>query len=124
MKEHMPVLIVAQPGRVRDGLQALLMAAPRIERVGLVNDVSSALGMTTERAPSLVLLDASLNGGGILIALSRIKSRWPDTRCLVLTESAQQQRVARSADADEVLLKGFEANELYAIVERLVFEPG
>jgi DNA-binding NarL/FixJ family response regulator len=120
MNSDKPVVIVAQPGRVRDGLQALLMAMPQIQIVGLANDLPSALTITVERAPDLVLLDADLQNGGYATALGQIKHRWPETRCLVLTNSVHQCQEARSAGADEALLKGFSGPKLFGSVHKLV----
>ncbi len=55
-----PTLIVAKPGRMRTGLQALLRTMPEIEVAGQVDRASDALGWVVEQGPSLVLLDTSL----------------------------------------------------------------
>ncbi len=120
MNSDKPVVIVAQPGRVRDGLQALLVAIPQIRIVGLASDVQSAMSITIERAPDLVLLDAKPQSGRYASALNQIRSRWPETRCLVLTDNARQWREAQSAGADDVLLRGFSGPTLFDSVHRLV----
>ena len=120
MKSMTSVLIVAQHSRVRDGLQALLMAMPQIEIVGSVEDVPSAFGAHVENIPSVALLDIGPYNGQGAVALTQIKNRWPATRCLVLVDSVLQQKVASSTGADEVLFKGFSAAELYATVQRLL----
>ena len=113
-----PVMIVAPKGRVRDGLQALLMAMPQVERIDLADDVPSAL--TSERAPALVLLDVDQHRDDIPAALESIRSRWPGVRCLILANSVQEQQVAKAAGADDVLLKGFPTARLFESVRGLI----
>jgi DNA-binding NarL/FixJ family response regulator len=122
MNDDKPVVIVAQPGRVRDGLQALLMAIPQIKIVGLANDVESALNIATDCAPDLVLLGIDLQNGGYGTVLGQIRARWPHARCLILADTVQQRRAAQSAGADDVLLRGFATPKLFESVHRLVME--
>ena len=120
MKGYAPVLIVAKPGRVRDGLQALLAAISQTEIVGPADDGPSALRMITEHHPVLVLLDADLPDDGAPTVLGRIKSEWPQIRCIVLADNVRQQQAAQAAGADSVLIKGFPAAQLFATIKRLI----
>jgi len=104
---------VAQPGRVRDGLQALLMARAEIEIVGLADDVSMALIAAVRCDPALILLDMRLDHGESQVLLERFRKRWPGARYLLLAENVQQQRAAVAAGADDSLLKGFSATRLF-----------
>jgi DNA-binding response OmpR family regulator len=115
-------LIVAQPGRLSDGWRALLLATPQIVDVRQVYDTSAVLEIVEALGPDLVLLDAaSLDRKGWTV-LNQIKDKCAPCCCIVLTCSAQQQRQAWDAGADEVLLKGFSAAQLSSTVERLL--PG
>lgn len=119
MTKHTPVLIVAQPGRVRDGLQALLMAVPEIEIVGLADDISMALVADVRCDPALVLLDMRLDGGEGRVLLERFRQRWPGARYLLLAENVHQQRAAAAAGVDDSLLKGFSTTRLFESIQRL-----
>jgi DNA-binding NarL/FixJ family response regulator len=116
-------LIAAQPGPLRDGLQALLMTVPQIEAVCQVGNVSSVLTVVAEHHPTLVLLDTNFPGEGVLTVLSRIKTNGFQSRCLVLADEIQQQQDAKTAGADVALLKGFPAAKLCEIIEDLLSEP-
>ena len=120
MNNHAPVLIVARPGRMRDGLQALLAAMPQIGSVDLTDDGPSALSTAPNQHPALVLLDTRTSGDETLAVLRQIKTRWPLARCLLLVDTDRQRRLARAAGADGVLLKGFQADQLFATVEGLL----
>ena len=120
MKNHVPTLIVARPGRMRDGLRALLRATPRLELVGQADSSSSALTMVRDSQPSLILLDCNLPGDEVQSVLEQMKLRSPATRCVVLAKDAQQQWVAKAAGADSVLLAGFPVTKFFAVIEELL----
>ena len=120
VKRHAPALIVATPGRFRDSLRALLVAAPHIEAVDQADDAPSALKVVTARHPALVLLDTSLPGNQVWTALRQIKAERPETRCIILADNTRWQQEGSNSGADAVLLKGFPTAELFQIVERLL----
>jgi DNA-binding NarL/FixJ family response regulator len=117
---HMSALIVARPGRMRNGLRALLRTIPRIEIVGQVDQGSAALEMVTLERSALVLLDSSLPFEEMRMALKQIKAEWPQTRCIVLVDNIQQQGMAQAAGADGVLLKGFAAETLFMTIDEVL----
>jgi DNA-binding NarL/FixJ family response regulator len=112
-----PALIVAHPGRIRDGLRTLLRATPRIETVFQADDGPSALKIITEHHPALVLLDSKLANNDIQSVARYIKTESPQTRCIILVDHARQQWMAKVADADSVLPIGCPAGEFFATVE-------
>lgn len=113
-------LIVARPGPLRDGLQALMNAIPQIEVVDEADGISSALNTNFEHYPALVLLDSGLVGGEIWMTIRRAKARWPQARCIVLADDVWEHQEAEAAGADAVLLKGFPAARLAATIVRLL----
>jgi DNA-binding NarL/FixJ family response regulator len=116
------VLIIARPGPLRDGLQALLTAMPQIDTVEWACDLSSALDMTSEHCPALVFLDAGTAGSEISLTLRRAKAKWPQAQCMFLANDVQQQREAEDASADAALLKGFPAAKLVATIAGLLLK--
>jgi len=105
---------------MRDNLKLLLRTIPGIEIVGQADDSSSALRMSAEHRPALVLVDTNLPNDDVLTVLRQIKARQPQTRCLVLADNGQKQEDIAAAGADAVLRKGFPAEELFDTVERLL----
>lgn len=112
-----PALIVANPGRIRDGLRTLLRATPRIKTVFQADDGPSALEIITEYHPALVLLDSKLANNDIQSVSRHIRTESPQTRCIILVDHARQQWMAKVADADSVLPIGCPAGEFFATVE-------
>lgn len=119
-KSAATALAVARPGRLRDSLNALLLATPCIVKVDNADDGPTALRMLAESAPAIVFLDSDLLDNGAYAILRQIKAHWPQTRCIVLADDAQQRHHARANGADEALLRGFPVAELCATVERLL----
>lgn len=119
----MVILIVAKPGRLRDALYALLKAASLRDIVGQVDDGPVALKVVAEYDPSLVLLDSLLSDDEVKTMVGQIKACQPQTRCLVLANTVEQQQVAKRAGADEVVLKGFPTINLLGVIDKLMSQP-
>ena len=114
------VLVVGEPGLLRDSLQAFLTTIPQIETVYLAVDAPSALRAFREQRPALVLMNSGSSSNGIATVLRGIKDEDTKSRCLVLADNKQQQQDALAAGADVALLKGFPAAKLFQIVRRLL----
>ena len=120
MTHTIPALIMARPGRVRDGLQVLLATVPQVGHVNLVENVSDLFATVGDTNPLLVLLDANLSDAHVMAVLTTIKRVYPDSRCLVIADSLYQQMRAKNAGADGVLLRGFSAVEFAEMVEMVL----
>jgi DNA-binding NarL/FixJ family response regulator len=113
-------LIVARPGRMREGLRALLRTIPRIKIVEQVDRGSAALAMVTQERSTLVLLDSSLPSEEMWAAVKQIKAEWPQTQCIVVADTIRQQGMAHASGADGVLLKGFAAETLFTTIDEVL----
>ena len=115
-----PALIVASPGRIRDSLKTMLRAVPSIHTILQANDGPSAAKIITEHRPILVLLDSRLANNDIQSVSRQIKAKSPQTRCVILVDNAQQQWMAKVADADTVLPIGCPATKFFTTIEGLL----
>ena len=115
------VLIVAGPGELREGLEALVTATPALRVVAQAADIPSAVGLAKEHHPALVLLDASIAGNNISAAVVGIQTDDSPIRCLVLADHVRQQEEAEAAGAALAVVKGFPAAELAEAMRRLAF---
>jgi DNA-binding NarL/FixJ family response regulator len=120
MKTDALAIIVAPPGRLRDGWQALLAAIPQIGQVRAVDDAVSTLKIVTTVSPDLVMLDAEAFGDQAGTLLAGIKEVKPQCRCIALICNISGGQQARSAGADAILIKGFSAAKLFGTVDRLL----
>jgi DNA-binding NarL/FixJ family response regulator len=117
-------LIVARPGRMREGLRALLRTIPGIKIVEQVDRGSAALAMVTQERSTLVLLDSSLPSEEMWTAVKQIKAEWPQTQCIVVADTIRQQGMAHASGADGVLLKGFAAETLFTTIDEVLMRVG
>ncbi len=119
-------VILAQPGRSRDSLVALLRTLRPaglfpIDPADVLRDAASDnQAWLSEAAPSVSVIILDLAGvgpsGGRLLALAR--ERWPGARCLALVETLRLTGgVAQGADC--ILHRSASAGELLAAVQRL-----
>ncbi len=112
-------LIIAAPSALQDGLLALMTTSNQISTVFVAEEASLALRMVKDHRPNLVLLDIHLPEAQMV--LERIKSQWPQTRCIVLVGSVEQERSVKEADA--VLIEGFSPSHLLATIEVQLAQP-
>jgi hypothetical protein len=80
--------------------------------------------MAPEPYPALVFVDSNPTEGQIRGTIGRIKARWPQAGLIFLANDVNQQQEARAAGADEVLLRGFPAVRLIAIIVKLLPQQG
>ncbi len=76
---------------VRRGLRGLLTAEPDIDVIGEAGTVASALARVTALRPDVAVLDVRLPDGDGVSACREIRSRLPETACLMLTSYGDEQ---------------------------------
>jgi len=101
-KKPILALIVGAASPLQDGLLALMTTSIQISAVFVAEEASLALRMVKDHRPNLVLLDTLLPEAQMV--LEQIKNKWPQTRCIALIGSCEQELVVKEADA--VLLEG------------------
>ena len=120
MVSRMLALLVVKPGPLREALRTLMASIPEVQVTGEVGDTPSALGMMSEHLPDLVLIDADLPGREAWRTLKQMKEKWPQVRCVVLTDHSCQQQETKAAHADAVLQKGMPPTLLVQAIETLL----
>lgn len=113
------------------GISGLVKVA--LEMNGTTTSVFSTLkefsAATEEKQPDVALLDIMLPDGSGLEALRRVKSKYPDTYCIMLTALGKEEDRVRGLNlgADDYVVKPFSVLELTARVNaclRRVAKPG
>jgi two-component system, NarL family, response regulator NreC len=79
------LLIADDHGLLRAGLMALLEDEPGMKVVGEAGDDRSAVALTLEKRPDVVLMDISMPEVGGIEATRQIKKSVPEVRVLMLT---------------------------------------
>jgi DNA-binding NarL/FixJ family response regulator len=85
MSEIIRILIVDDHPAFRIGLASILNAQPDLDVVAEAGDVPEALALCERERPDVVLMDLRLPGGGGANATLTIRTRWPETRVLIVT---------------------------------------
>lgn len=132
------ILIADDHGVLRAGLVALLQAETGIEVVGEADDEDSAVSLTVEKHPDIVLMDISMPEAGGIEATRRIKQLMPDVRVLILTvhedkglmqeaiQSGAMGYILKRAIKDELInaIHTVMRNELYLhpVMSRMLLE--
>ena len=111
-------LVVSSSGVLQNGLLALMTIIPPISAVLVAEDINSALRMVENHQPALILLDMSLLD--MRDVIKQIKELCPHIHLIILVEDIKQQKEVEESVVDSVLIKGFSAQKLVAIVENII----
>lgn len=108
------ILLVEDDELFRLGLQMRLQQEPELEVVAQAVDGETAVELTNQYLPDVVLLDVGLPGIGGVEACRQIKQQHPQLPILVLTSHSQKPLIERliAAGAQGYCLKGIEADVL------------
>lgn len=114
MPDEINVIIADDHTIVRSGLNMLLSSESDIIVVGEAVDGESAIRLSQELKPDVVLMDIGMPGINGMEATKEIKSKLPDTNVLVLTMHRSEEYFFQmlEAGASGYVLKGAETHEL------------
>ncbi len=115
-------LVVSSSGDLQNGLLALVTTIPTISAVLVAEDINLALRMVENHKPALIILDISFPD--MQDVIKQIKEQCPHVHLIVLVEDTVEEKEVKKSGADNVLLKGFSAQKLIAIVENLIDQQG
>ena len=115
------ILVVEDDELFRLGLSVRLSQEPGLEVVAEAVDGETAVELTNQHLPDVVLLDVGLPSIGGVEACRQIKEQHPETPVLVLTSHSQKQLIERliAAGASGYCLKGIEAEVLVLALRSL-----
>jgi len=103
MRDRFRILVIGDPGLLRDGICGLLAIEGYSEIVGAADAITSLDRLSLGQAPDLVVLDVSAAARTWKPHAAAIRNRWPGARMIVLTPGregeADAHDVAPDADA-------------------------
>jgi DNA-binding NarL/FixJ family response regulator len=107
------VLIADDHTMFRRGVRSLLSTVPGVEVVGDASDGETAVALTAELEPDLVLMDLQMPGGGGLAAIRAVSEQSPTVNVLVVTMFEDDDSVfaAMRAGARGYVLKDMDADD-------------
>lgn len=115
------VLLIDDHALVRQGLRAILAAAPDIDVVGEAGSGIEGVSAARVLRPTVVLVDLLLPDISGHEVLDRLQRQQPETRCLIVTASTDLAAARRLLDAGAAgfIGKAGGADQLLAAVRRL-----
>ena len=115
------ILLLDEPGILRDGLCALLQSEKGIEVIAVAGSRREAMLALTAFRPQLLIMDFSVSLKTDPPTITHLKRRWPQLRVLVLSLRRDEPLIeaALNAGADGYVLKNESRDELFTAVQRL-----
>ena len=112
------ILVADDHGLVRDALAAFLSGIDDVEVVGMARNGEEAVQLAVEHRPRVIVMDVSMPKMDGVEATRQIMHRLPDTRIVVLTGLADQERAedAMRAGAVAYVLKDRDAKEIFEAI--------
>jgi DNA-binding NarL/FixJ family response regulator len=130
MMESFRVLVADDHLLFRDGMRALLAAAPDLEMVGEASTGREAIDLSEQFRPDVVVMDIQMPGTSGIEATRRIVEQSPETRVLVVTMFEDDNTVfaAMRAGARGYVLKGANYTEMLRAIRAVgsgegIFSP-
>jgi DNA-binding NarL/FixJ family response regulator len=123
MNNKIRVLIADDHTLVREGIRSLLQNCLDIEVIGEAVDGRQAVEKTRALQPDVVLMDIAMPGLGGLESTLEIRSNFPETKVLVLTQYDNKEYIYRflKAGASGYVLKKAASTELISAI-RAVYQ--
>ncbi len=116
---NLSVMIIGPPGRLRDGLRAVLEAVVEITWLRFAADCQTAAAYLIEKRPELVIVDGEISGLNDFDKVCSILKSTRNSHSLFIANSLSQRSMAYAKGADAVLLHGFSVcnlrDTLYAL---------
>ena len=121
MPETIRILLVEDHAVVRAGLRALLPTEPGLEVVGEATDGVEAVEQARALQPDIILLDLVMPRQDGLAAIPPIKEVSPNSRIIVLTSFAEDEKVFAAIKSGAVgyLLKEASPEELLRAIREV-----
>jgi NarL family two-component system response regulator YdfI len=116
MSDPLRVLLADDHAIMREGLRLLLEGEENFVVVGEAGDGETAVSLTGELRPQVVLLDLRMPGMDGLTALEVIRARWPEVAVVILTTYNEDELMIRGLQggARGYLLKDTSRHALFA----------
>jgi DNA-binding NarL/FixJ family response regulator len=115
------IVLVDDHALFRLGMRHLLEQEADFEVIGEAADARSAIDLTVDQNPDVVLMDLSLPSPGGIEATQRIKRQMPTTAVIVLAAAEDEDSIfdALRAGAAEFVLKQVDPDDLVSIIRRV-----
>ena len=113
-EEKISVFLLDDHELVRRGLKEYLEEEGDLEVVGEAGTAADAIARIAENPPQVAIIDVRLPDGNGIEVCREVRSRHPETRCLILTSFSDEQALSDAivAGASGYVLKETKTSEL------------
>jgi DNA-binding NarL/FixJ family response regulator len=120
------ILIVDDHALFREGLREILEAQDDLVVIGEAGDSESAVALTADKQPHVVLLDVEIPGDEVTTTVGRIRDLSPSSQVLILSmyDGPQLVQSLLAAGIRGYLLKSVHWQELVAAIRSARGDPG
>lgn len=122
MNKKYTILLADDHSILRAGLRSILNTKSELDVIAEASNGIDAIKAALSIKPDLLLTDLSMPKKNGTEAISEIKKRLPDTKCLVLTMHTSEEhiRMALNAGADGYILKDDSHEELLTAIKTVL----
>lgn len=122
MPKHYTILIADDHSILRAGLRSILNSKSEFDVIAEADNGIDTIKAALAIKPDLLLTDLSMPKKNGTEAISEIKKRLPETKCLVLTMHTSEEylRMALNAGADGYILKDDSHEELLTAIKTVL----
>jgi len=114
------VLVLAKPGELRDGIEALLAAVPLVDSVYCRSNLNVNGSQLAKLSPDLLVLNPNKPGESLTNQLREIKQRLPYIKVLQIVDREEAKEKTDSTYSDVILVKGFRGARFIEVVNKLL----
>ena len=119
MPNRIKLLMVEDHKLLRVGLKAIFDEYPNLQVIGEAEDGLTAVKLTKELKPDIILMDIGLPGIDGIEATRRIKESNPEIKIIILTSHSDENEVMQSlaAGANAYAMKDIKTEYLIMVIE-------
>lgn len=114
------VLILAKPGELRDGIEALLAAVPQVDSVYCRSNVDVSGSQLAKLGADLLVFNSTKTDQTVNDQLRQIKQRLPSIKVLTIVDTEQAKTKMDNTYSDLTLVKGFRGIRFIEVVRKLL----
>ena len=108
------ILLANYQNMVRQGVRRLLEQEAYFEVIGETDNALDVVGLAGELKPDVIIMEAQMPKLGVIEAIKRVKTKFPQTAILILTMYDEEEHIAEllTAGAAGYLMKTAYSEEL------------
>lgn len=114
------VLILAKPGELRDGIEALLAAVPQVDSVYCRSNINVKGSQLAKLGADLLVFNSSKTDQSVNNQLRQIKQRLPSIKVLTIVDTEETKTKRDNRYSDVTLVKGFRGGRFIEVVRKLL----